>query len=332
MRVLVTGASGGVGANVAEEAALAGHEVRVLVRKTSSREALRGIPCQEFVGDVLDLDSLPEAMEGCEAVFHVAGVYDPGSGGEDRMNRLHREGTRNVCRAASSAGVRRLIHTSSGITCAYGPKERPGRVGDDPEPGAADFRGPLRTYYLSKKEGEGIALEAGRHGRMETVVVHPCFVLGARDVHVTSGALIQKTMRSPIPLVPPGGNTFITGRDCARGHLGALVRGEASARYILGAWPLLYSEISQVILDVSGRRGPVITVPASVLRAAARASQTLVAAWPRAGQWVDPYTLPQLGKFRAWREERLAWLLGREPEGMEVGVREALTWYGRGEG
>lgn len=327
MKLLVTGATGLVGSHVVEEALSRGHEVRCLSRPSSDRVALAGLDAEVVWGDALDPGSLVAAARGCEAVFHVAGIYDPSAGGAERMWRLHREGTRNVVLAARAAGVARVVLTSSSITCAFGPPERPGTVDEDPEPGAAAFRGALRAYYESKREGEAIALAAAARGEVEAVVVNPCFVLGARDPKPTSGALVLRVARARLPLVPPGGNTFVTARDCARGHLGALTRGVSGRRYLLGAWPLSYREVAEEVLARTERRARPVAIPGVALRAGARVVEAALGVAPGLGRWVEPYTLAQLGKFRAWREPELEGLLGGAAEPIGAGIGEALEWF-----
>ncbi len=72
MRILVTGANGGLGRNVVEAAARRGHEVRALVRDARRAPALEGV---EWVGaDARDRDAVAKAAKGCGALFHLVNV------------------------------------------------------------------------------------------------------------------------------------------------------------------------------------------------------------------------------------------------------------------
>src|SRR6266568_9284049 len=75
MDVLVTGATGFVGANVARLLVADGYRVRVLARPTSSLQALSGCRVEIFRGDILDPHALAPAVRGCAIVFHVAADY-----------------------------------------------------------------------------------------------------------------------------------------------------------------------------------------------------------------------------------------------------------------
>ena len=79
MKTLLTGATGLVGANLAHLLCEQGERPRLLVRERSDRRGLRGLSYDEVLGDVLDADSLREAMKGVNRIYHVAGIvrFDP---------------------------------------------------------------------------------------------------------------------------------------------------------------------------------------------------------------------------------------------------------------
>src|ERR1700709_2249660 len=74
-RVLVTGASGFVGSAVARIARKRGFEVRVVVRKTSSRQNIEALDAEVVIGDMRDQASMRAAMKGVRYLFHVAADY-----------------------------------------------------------------------------------------------------------------------------------------------------------------------------------------------------------------------------------------------------------------
>ena len=106
MKVLVTGATGFVGPDVANAIVDAGHEVRVLERKPGSwRKA--GLRCQEAVqGDTTDADSLRRAAEGRDVVVHLVAIIQ---GRPEAFQRVMIEGTRNLLAASRAEGVGRFV-------------------------------------------------------------------------------------------------------------------------------------------------------------------------------------------------------------------------------
>jgi nucleoside-diphosphate-sugar epimerase len=111
MRVLVTGATGFIGSEVTRQLAAAGLRPRVLVRRPTRSNILDGLDVEAVFGDLTIPDTLPPAVEGCDAVIHLAGraVFEPAK----RLEPTFVSGTRALADAAESAGVRRFVFGSS---------------------------------------------------------------------------------------------------------------------------------------------------------------------------------------------------------------------------
>lgn len=171
MRVLLTGATGFVGSYAAKALGDAGHQVRCLVRETSDRSALEatGIPLEYALGDVCNPASLPDALDGVDAIVHVAGITK-GIRREDYF-RVNAYGTRILAEAAVARGVRRFLHCS---TLAVAGPMIDGRpvIEDDPP-------APVSIYGKSKLVGEELVR---RHGnKLDLTIVRPPIVYGPRD-------------------------------------------------------------------------------------------------------------------------------------------------------
>jgi dihydroflavonol-4-reductase len=108
LRALVTGAAGFIGSHVVVALARAGIEVRAFDRIEPARPPA-GV---ELVrGDLLDRRALREALEGCDAVLHLAALYSYSPRDADAMVRVNVEGTRLLL---EEAGTRRIIHLRAG--------------------------------------------------------------------------------------------------------------------------------------------------------------------------------------------------------------------------
>ena len=110
---LVTGANGFVGSHVVRALLARGDRVRVLVRENADVRALAGLDVEVVLGDLRYFDSVERVVAGCDEVYHVAADYrlwltDPAS-----MYATNLEGTQHILRAATSAGVSRIVHTST---------------------------------------------------------------------------------------------------------------------------------------------------------------------------------------------------------------------------
>ena len=113
--VLVTGASGFLGSAIAAALRARGHDVRVLVRPSSPRTNLNAadVVCE---GDLRDRASLAAALKGVRFLFHAAADYRLWARNPEEIQRNNVEGTRLVMEEALSAGVERIVYTSSVAT------------------------------------------------------------------------------------------------------------------------------------------------------------------------------------------------------------------------
>jgi len=241
MRVYLTGATGFIGTHVERELRERGYEVR---------------------GDrveLLDPERLEGAMEGCEAVVHVAALYSYHASDEEHelVNVL---GTRNVLEAARAVGIERIVHTSTAGTCGPVPG-RPAIETDEPPVWELGV-----SYKRTKLAGERLALAAG------AIVVNPTTPVGEGDRRPTpTGRMIADVASGRIRgYLGSTGLNVVDVRDVARGHVLALERGQPGERYILGGVNLPLQEIFAAIADLAGRPRPSVRVPYRVAVAAAR--------------------------------------------------------------
>ena len=194
MKVLVTGASGFFGSHVAEELARQGVDVRVLLRRTSSRAFLAGFPHEVAIGDVADAGSLPGAVAGVEAVVHAAGLIKARSAAE--FDAINARGTANLLAAIGQAApdLRRFVYVSS--LAAHGPSEdgAPRRAEAEPRP--------LTAYGRSKLAGEEAVRASPISDR--AVIVRPSVIYGPRDPALLS--FFQAVRWRVAPLLMGGHN------------------------------------------------------------------------------------------------------------------------------
>ena len=115
--ILVTGSTGFVGRRLVEALTSRRTPVRALVHTRSRASVLPSDGVQVVEGDVSDAAALARACEGVEAVIHLVAIVR--ESGDQTFQRVNYEGTRNLLDAASSAGVKRIVHASTiGATAA----------------------------------------------------------------------------------------------------------------------------------------------------------------------------------------------------------------------
>lgn len=256
MKALVTGASGFVGANLVEILTQAGWQVRVLLRRSSSQRSLYGLDYEPFTGNVTDHASLLRAMQGCDAVFHAAGVVADYWQQDTRYTyRVNVDGTRNVVEAALAVGVPRLVFTSSQAALGFG-------YGDTPVDETQYFNiHPARyPYGHSKHLAEQVVLNAIFRG-LHAVIDNPSVVLGPRDSALYNSRILLQTQRGHLRWVPAGGINVVDARDVARGHLLALEKGRLGHRYLLTGHNVSLLELVQQVATVLGAPQPRGIIP-----------------------------------------------------------------------
>ena len=106
MTVVVTGASGHVGANLVRALVAGGRRVRCLVHSNS--RPIDGLPVETARGDIRDLDSLCRAFQGAKTMYHLAASISLSSDDWPYLQAVNVAGAGNVVEACVRTGVRRL--------------------------------------------------------------------------------------------------------------------------------------------------------------------------------------------------------------------------------
>jgi dihydroflavonol-4-reductase len=256
MKVLITGSSGFIGAAVTRAVVAKGDEVRVLVRATSNRSNLDGLPVETVEGDLQDAQSLKKAVAGCQGIYHVAAHYALWARDPATFYQVNVEGTKHLFRAAEAAGVERIVYTST-----IGAIGLPGDGGLGHEeifPSETQLSG---DYKRSKFLAEQEVLKMARGG-LPVVIVNPTAPVGARDVKPTpTGQIIVDFMKGKVFAYIETGMNLIDVDDVALGHVRAMERGRIGERYILGNQNLMFREICQMLSQLTGVPAPRVRLP-----------------------------------------------------------------------
>ncbi|HEY6034125.1 MAG TPA: NAD-dependent epimerase/dehydratase family protein, partial [Kofleriaceae bacterium] len=130
-RVAITGASGLLGSNLAAELLAAGHSVIATRRAGTQVAHLADLAIEWRDADLADQPALAKAFAGAEAVFHCAAMVTVKRDVTPAMVDANVTGTERVIAACTTAGVKRLVHTSSvvaiGLTTTGAPSDETAR-------------------------------------------------------------------------------------------------------------------------------------------------------------------------------------------------------------
>ncbi len=238
--VFVTGGTGFVGRAILRALAAEGHPVRVLVRPGHGHRVPRLPGLEVHFGDVTEVSSLRGAATGCEAVIHLVGIIRERAGFS--FQDVHIRGTENVLAEARRAGVKRFVHMS-----ALGAR-----------PGAAT------RYHVTKWAAE----QAVRSSGIDFVIFRPAPVFGQGDQLFMYLASVLRW--SPVMPVFGHGDYLMQPvyvDDVAQYFVRALDNQEAAGQIFELGGPdvFTYKQVLQIIMRASGRRRPLVRVPAGVL-------------------------------------------------------------------
>ena len=319
MTVLLTGATGFLGSELARQLCDRGERVRVLVRPTSDLRRLSGLDVDVAQGDVTDRASVTRALDGVTQVHHVAAMYEIGASDPARMREVNVGGTTNVLEAAAERGIP-AVHVSS--VSAQGPSPA-APVGEEwwaPEPGDS-------VYAHTKREAHEVFNRVAGAGASVRAAL-PVTIYGPDDSSLIGG-IMGFLARWPVPVGSFAGSrvSFVHVADCADGLIHIADKGTDGQSYVLSGQVATVSEVLALAARITGRRRPLAYIPVPVVTALIRAVRPLVPLVGLSRALLDE-TLGMVGtghwSFTAEKAERE---LGWRARSLEDGLRETLDWY-----
>ena len=207
MRVLISGANGLLGNNLARTALKRGLQVASVSRSDPKNRAFEGLDIDVYQGDLAERESLSQVFENrFDVIIHCAADIHIGWKFIEKSMRVNRDGTQVLLEEARRHRIK-FIHVSTVNTLAVGSKDR---IIDEDSPG--DGRIPC-NYVLTKMAAERKVIDAAADGQ-DVVIVHPGFMLGPWDWKPSSGRMIQ-ALQGFAPLSPSGGCSVCDPRDVA---------------------------------------------------------------------------------------------------------------------
>jgi dihydroflavonol-4-reductase len=317
----VTGATGFIGSAVVRKLLEQKRTVRCLLEPGANTANLDGLPVERIVCDVTDLATTRKAMDGCDALFHLAAIYKTWLPDEAVIYRVNVEGTVSTLLAAQQANVKRVVYTSS--IAAIGLSE--GGLAD--ETTTFNLFDVATPYILSKWQSERIAMRFAESG-LPVVIVNPAFPFGPRDIAPTpTGGIVRALLAAQVPAHGPGGFCTIDVDDCAEGHVLAEEKGRVGERYILGNDNVSLKDFFGIVCKVAGIPAPRLRVPGPVAAGIALGMEL----------WADHVSHKEpIATYRSMRyTQRNAFFsnakakreLGLPTRPLEETIRRAVEWF-----
>lgn len=251
-KVLVTGGTGFLGAYIIQELIERGFMVRGL-RRTAKLPFF--IPANimnqvEWVeGDILDVVSLEEAMDGVDAIIHAAAKvsFDPKE--KNELFHINIDGTANMVNMALDKGVPRFVHISS--VAALGRTANGDHVNEDKKWQASK----MNTQYAISKYNAEREVWRGMGEGLDVVVLNPSTILGYGDWNTSSCAIFKNSFRE-LPWYTNGVNGFVDVRDVARAAVLLMQSGISAERFIISGDNWSFRQLLNTIADGFHKKKP----------------------------------------------------------------------------
>lgn len=318
--VLVTGATGFVGAAVAKAAVSAGYRVRVTARHGSPKNNISDLGAEIVYLDLADPASFPGALAGCRYLFHVAADYRLWVPDEAAMRHVNIDGTLGLLKEAQKAGVERSVYTSSvaalGLTADSSPATETTPIKPEHHVGAYK-----KSKYDAEQQVRTLALS------QNIVIVNPSTPVGPGDIKPTpTGQMILDAARGKMPAYVNTGLNIVHVNDVARGHILALERGKAGQSYILGGDDLMLCDLLALVARQTGRKAPALRLPIPPLLPLAWVMERIA---ERTGKTplMTPDILRMAKKLMFFSSQKAQNELGYSARPAAQAVADALAWF-----
>ena len=195
-------------------------------------------------------------MQGCDTLYHVAADYRLWAKDPQELYRANVDGTRQLLEIAKSAGLRKIVYTST-VGALGIPHD--GASGNEDTP--VTVANMIGHYKRSKFLAEEAARQFAAEG-LPVVIVNPSTPIGERDIKPTpTGQIIVDFLNRKMPAYVDTGLNLIDVRDCAAGILLAGERGRIGERYILGNRNTSMQEMLEMLAAITDLPAPKMKMP-----------------------------------------------------------------------
>ena len=318
MEIAVTGGSGFIGSHLVKQLVSEGHEIKVLVRKTSNTENLKTLNVKLVIGDIRYRESVESLVNDVEVVYHnAAKVY---AGSNDEFWSVNLQGTENMLEACLNRSISKFVHVSSvGVT---------GNIKNPPANESNPYN-PTFPYDRSKCAAEKLALRYHIEHEMPITIVRPTAVYGPG--HHLFSRFYQAVQKGLFPFIGSMKNLihlcYID--NLMQGIMLAADKRESIGEiYIIGGEkPVTWIEHIKTIAEVIGVNPPSLHVPLSLMKVIIYLSE--FKSWMFGGEpLLTQRWLEEITKNFAYDITKAKKSLGYNPKiSLKEGISRTVKWY-----
>jgi len=250
--ILITGGTGFLGSYIIKELVEKNYTVRAIRRSNKlpayiSRKIFDRV---EWVdGDILDVVSLEEAMEGIDSVVHTAAIVSFVKKDRRQMYQVNVEGTANVVNMALEKGVKRFVHISS--VASLGRTANGGYVNEEKKWEESK----VNTHYAKSKYQGELEVWRGISEGLSGVILNPSTILGYGDWNTSSCAIFKK-VHEGFNWYTPGINGFVDVEDTARATIALMESNISDQRFIINSDNWFFKKLQDTIAGNMNKKKP----------------------------------------------------------------------------
>ena len=248
--ILVTGATGFLGAELIHQLTTQNLKIKALKRRTSTiPNLLKNNSLVTWVeADINDLEDLADAFENVTQVYHCATFisFDPKD--KSKLLKINIEGTSNVVNLCLAHNAR-LIHVSS--IAALGDAKKGAQI---TEKDFWEYNVNVHSYAISKYEGE-MEVWRGIAEGLDAVIVNPAVIIGKNAGFTGSGAIF-KLVKDGLKFYTDGATGIVDVEDVAKAMILLMNSEISNDRFTLSADNLHYKDFFAKIADGFGIKPP----------------------------------------------------------------------------
>lgn len=323
---IITGANGFLGNNIVRKLIEdKNNEVRVLVLPEDKTDALDGLNCEIYKGDVTKKDSLNNIFEikesnvevyviHCAAIVYIKSKYNP------KVYEVNVNGTKNIIEKVLEINAK-LVYVSSVHAITEKANNEIITEIKDFNPDKVEGQ-----YAKTKAEIAKYVLEMVEKKGLNACIVHPSGIIGPNDFgnsHLTQ--LIIDFANGRLKACVKGGYDFVDVRDVADGIINACYKGRTGECYILSNRYVEIRELLNIVSEVRNTKMIKTVIPMWLAKLTAPLSEIYYALLKQAPLYTK-YSLYTLGANSNFSNEKAKKELGYKNRELKETVRDTVNW------
>ena len=318
MKILVTGATGFLGNNLARKMFQQGHQLVTTVRPTSDLRALDGLEIETVHANLTDAKSMAPVVEDVDLVVHSAAMIQLGHSKRESSIAFNAGSTQVLAEACRRHKIR-MINVSTVDTLPAAQNGVPVTETDS---------GPPKhdcSYVVSKRAALETFMKEVEKG-LDGITVCPGFMMGPNDWKPSSGEMLIFVAKTPLLYVPAGGCSVADVRDVADGIIRAINKGRAGEKYIMGGENISYMELWTRMSKVVGGRPPRLKLGNFMATIAGKAGD-LISKFRKEELQLNSAAVSMGQMFHWYSSEKAIQELGYSIGDIDIAIEDAWKWF-----